>query len=121
MPFGVRLCEVTQALSWLDSTMVMSPRAATTTTMLVSDAKPNSTWNGSQGFRSAFSAKHIVYLPGQPCVDFSMVSAVAPPRLRMVSRKARPMVAFPRWPEPRAAVPLWMPNRLATGPLTIPP
>ena len=61
----------------------------------------------------------MVYLPGQPWVDFSSVSAVAPPKLRMVSRRARPMVALARWPEPRTAVPLWMPIRSAIGPLTI--
>ena len=37
----------------------------------------------------------------------------------MVSRRARPMVALARWPEPRTAVPLWMPSRPAMGPLTM--
>ena len=37
----------------------------------------------------------------------------------MMSRTARPMVAFGRWPWPKALLPLLMPSRRAIGPLTI--
>ena len=48
-----------------------------------------------------------------------MVSATAPPRLRMVKRRARPMVALARCPDPNTAVPLLMPKVCVIVPLTM--
>ena len=53
----------------------------------------------------SFSAKHIEILPGHASVDFSMPPGLAPPRLRIVSRNARPIVALAPTLPPKHAVP----------------
>src|SRR5438046_1065940 len=95
------------------------PRAATTVTVLVPTAWPRSTDNGSHGDRASFSAKQQEILPGHAWVDFSMPSGLAPPRLRMHRRSARPIVAFALTLPPKQPVPPLMPSRAATGPLTM--
>ena len=49
----------------------------------------------------------------------SPTSGVAPPRLKRMSRIARPIVALARNPEPKTFAPPFTPSRFATGPLTI--
>src|SRR5213593_1670217 len=48
-----------------------------------------------------------------------MPSGLAPPRLRMTRRSARPIVAFALMLPPKQAVPPLMPSRPAIGPLTM--
>src|SRR5213592_1945162 len=81
------------------------PRTATTVTVLAPAGWPRSTWSGSQGDPASFSAKQQAILPGHACVDFSMPSGFAPPRLRMTRRSARPIVAFALMFPPKHAVP----------------
>src|SRR3989442_5715216 len=95
------------------------PRTATTVTVLAPAGWPRSTWSGSQGERASFSAKQHAILPGHACVDFSMPSGFAPPRLRMTRRSARPIVAFALMFPPKHAVPPLIPSRPAIGPLTM--
>src|SRR5947208_1288321 len=95
------------------------PRTATTVTVLAPAGWPRSTWSGSQGDRASFSAKQQAILPGHACVDFSMPSGFAPPRLRMTRRSARPIVAFALMFPPKHAVPPLIPSRPAIGPLTM--
>ena len=52
-------------------------------------------------------------------VDLSISAGRAPPRLVMISRRARPIVALARQPEPNTPVAQLMSSCCRTGPLTM--
>ena len=79
---------------------------------------PRETESGVQSGSVSSSAKQKVYLPGLPCIARSISPGRPPPTLRMMSWKARPMVALARLPWPSAFRPQFMPMRRATGPFT---
>jgi len=87
-------------------------------TVLVLAGNPRWTCSGPHGFSSSFSAMHIVYLPGCPCVDRSSTPGVAPPRFRRHRRTARPIVALAGHPGPRHPAPPLMPSSRRMGPFT---
>ena len=87
-------------------------------TVLVSGAYPRSTWSGSHGFASAFSAMQNVYLPGWPCVDLSRTPGDAPRQFSVMSRIARPIVAFARHPGPKTFALELSSSACRIGPLT---
>src|SRR5258706_15829750 len=59
-----------------------------------------------------------LYFPGCPRLERSR-SSLAPTRLISIRRTARPIVAFARFPGPKALVPDLMPIRFTIGPFTI--
>ena len=99
--------------------MLSVPSAATTVTVLRSREIPRSTWSGSHGLASSFSAQQKVIFPGWPCVARSMLARQPPPMFCRISRIARPSVAFAHAPGPRQFEPPLMPRRAAIGPFTI--
>src|SRR5262249_20224418 len=86
--------------------------------VLSSARKPRSTWKGSQGDSSSFSAQRYAYLPGWPRVALSVSPGIPPPRFIMTSRRARPIVALARKPRPRHPALLLICSAPAMGPLT---
>ena len=65
-------------------------------TVLSVGANPRSTWSGSHGDASSCSPMQYVERPGWPMVDIEIWPARVPPRLIMISRNARPIVALAR-------------------------
>src|SRR5437870_2470952 len=113
---------IVSSISWavlLLSMMLAGAAPPKAVTVLVSGAKPRSTWSGAQGLSASFSAKQQVYLAGLPSVDLSACCGTPPPIVVMISRVARPIVALARKPGPnkfpRALTPISRP----TGPLTM--
>ena len=87
-------------------------------TAFLPGAMPRATLSGVQVGSLSSSAKQNVYLPGPPSTARSSSPGRPPPTLRMMSCKARPMVAFARLPWPRQLMPEFMPISRAIGPLT---
>ena len=96
----------------------LRPPAPNRVTAEAPGAMPRSTLSGCQAGSDSSSAKHSVYLPGQPRVDRSIPPGTPPPTLRITSCSARPMLAFARLPWPSAFTPEFMPMRRAIGPFT---
>ena len=86
--------------------------------MLSTGAKPWSTEKGAQGLSSSFSAMQQVYFAGVPWVAWSSWCGRSPKVLIAVSRRARPIVALARNPEPKTFPRLLIPSRSRIGPLT---
>src|SRR5579872_2120886 len=59
-----------------------------------------------------------VYLPGCPNVLLSRSPGVPPPTVNKIKRRARPIVALARFPEPKTLQPAFIPIALRIGPLT---
>ena len=103
----------------LFSMMLAGAAPPNAVTVLVSAAKPRSTWSGAHGLSASFSAKQQVYLAGLPSVDLSACCGTPPPIVVMISRIARPMVALARKPGPNRFPRALSPISRAMGPLTI--
>src|SRR5438093_1741860 len=113
---------IVSSISWavlLLSMMLAGAAPPKAVTVLVSGAKPRSTWSGAQGLFASFSAKQHVYLAGLPSVDLSACCGTPPPIVVMISRIARPIVALARKPGPNKFPRALTPISRATGPLTM--
>src|SRR6266581_4664970 len=102
---------IVSSISWavlLLSMMLAGAAPPKAVTVLVSGAKPRSTWSGAQGLSASFSAKQQVYLAGLPSVDLSACCGTPPP-----------IVALARKPGPNRFPRALTPISRATGPLTI--
>ena len=122
MPLSVIVWPTISANRWALSYRIAavvdrSTFTETTVTVLVSGSKPRSTCSGVHGVRSSSSPKQKVYRSGRLSTAFATGPGVAPPKVCIISRSERPIVALACVPGPKQPMPQLTPTSRRMGPL----